>query len=926
MTFNPFCKHIVSSVLFAFLVGRAEAQPVIKQGPVVDSITSTSARITWITNVSATTVIRFGLTRTYDAVTSGPSNVTTHSWYLSGLAPSTTYHFQVCSTSGTEACSADKTLTTASSSTGGPRDPEPPRAKVDTTMPSGAYGPAFTIDANCTNLAAVVNSLASLSGNLNYEIQIPSGTTCKGQFVFPRRPNHSGWIVVRTASTLPPEGTRVTADWTSQLATLQTDALPATRMSLAYLPDNCYPGTLYWGFAVPGMALLECKSPGDSSTKRITAGSYSGAGPVTITVPGHGYHTGNVIRISGTGLGVDNKNWMITVINSNTFSLNGSHGAGKFSGGTAIRNGKWTQVSHKSGTQLPGSCATNSWFFKTDVSPNTDAVYWCTSPGKWTHARAINTSDGKNYAAIQFEDHAARYRFIGLEVTQNPAPNPPPPTWSQKNFKQGMIGSLVGMKPTNSHIIFDRCDIHGLDYPARVGHGMDLDGSHVAVIHSRIHKINHWVEGADAGYLEAEAIYIPNGPGPGKIENNLIEAIGITVFFPDNSFHHTPPADYEIRRNFFAHPDKYLYGSPLNTSGKNYVNRHHIELKRGQRMLIEGNTFDNNWADNNQGAFIMLTPRPGRVPEAKTITQVQHGNVTVSSASDPYTPGMLVSITGSGAGNHDGIWEVANVTGPNTFTLKNPPSGYGTSGKVVAVASSVQISDIDFKSNIFRYGPNVLWITGHHDGSGTHLNTKTTERIRFVNNLVYGMDARSLSQGGRVSPLGQSKNGRSGVVVFAALGMEDLILRNNTVYDFKGNAPSFLVPDSLTAGAHAGLDVRDNIFTARPPQPVQIRGTYFGADALNRQWTAHPNPKWTFTNNLFCCNVSDSSKARNPEGNLWAETEVEIGFQSPTTNDFRLLLSSPFKTGKKCFSVVGDCSSNGGDLGVDMTALEAATQ
>ena len=115
--------------------------------------------------------------------------------------------------------------------------------------------------------------------------------------------------------------------------------------------------------------------------------------------------------------------------------------------------------------------------------------------------------------------------------------------------------------PTNDRIIFDRCDIHGLDYPGRVGRGLYLNGSNVALIHSRVHKINRWGEGTDAVTgLEAAAVDISTGPGPGTLEDNLLEAIGITVFFPDASKHYFPPADYVIRGNLFLIPTRICSG------------------------------------------------------------------------------------------------------------------------------------------------------------------------------------------------------------------------------------------------------------------------------------------------------------------------------------------------------------------------------
>ena len=119
----------------------ASAQPVILHGPVVDAVTYSTARITWITDVAATHAIHYGLTGSYGAITSSNEKRTIHSWYLSGLAPNTTYHYRVCSTAdGAERCSGDYILTTAPAPANQPAPPEPPRRYVDTSMPAGSYG------------------------------------------------------------------------------------------------------------------------------------------------------------------------------------------------------------------------------------------------------------------------------------------------------------------------------------------------------------------------------------------------------------------------------------------------------------------------------------------------------------------------------------------------------------------------------------------------------------------------------------------------------------------------------------------------------------------------------------------------------------------------------------------------------------------
>jgi peroxiredoxin len=102
------------------------------------NITDLSATIDWITDKAATSQLEYGTTNTYGSTTALDQNLnTSHSITLTGLKPSTTYHFKVTSkdATGNEATSQDQTFTTRSTVS----------AAIETGPEVGKRAPDFTL-------------------------------------------------------------------------------------------------------------------------------------------------------------------------------------------------------------------------------------------------------------------------------------------------------------------------------------------------------------------------------------------------------------------------------------------------------------------------------------------------------------------------------------------------------------------------------------------------------------------------------------------------------------------------------------------------------------------------------------------------------------------------------------------------------------
>jgi hypothetical protein len=220
---------------------------------------------------------------------------------------------------------------------------------------------------------------------------------------------------------------------------------------------------------------------------------------------------------------------------------------------------------------------------------------------------------------------AHHYRFIGLEIS------PARGTYLRNLvFLGSPDGSAAGLP---HDIVFDRCYLHG-DPSKGTRRGIALNSRATAIIDS--HLADFKVVGADS-----QAICGWNGPGPFKIVNNYLEGAGENVMFGggDPTIHGLVPSDIEIRRNHFAKPLSWKIGHP-EYAGTPWTVKNLFELKNAQRVLIEGNLFERNWAHAQAGFAVLFKSanEEGRAPWSVTQDIYFRNNIVRHSAS-----GMKVS-------------------------------------------------------------------------------------------------------------------------------------------------------------------------------------------------------------------------------------------------------------------------------------------
>ncbi len=197
-------------------------------------------------------------------------------------------------------------------------------------------------------------------------------------------------------------------------------------------------------------------------------------------------------------------------------------------------------------------------------------------------------------AALQTATGAHHYRFVGIEVT---------PLAGNFIYNLVQLGAGETMLTNLPHdIVFDRCYFHG-DPTQGSRRGIAMNAARVAIVDSYFADFKEVAN-------DSQALAAWNGPGPFKIVNNYLEGAGENVMFggADPSITNLVPSDIEIRQNHFFKPLTWSVYNP-SYAGTHWSVKNLLELKNAQRVLIEGNVLEQNWADAQNGFAILFTVR-----------------------------------------------------------------------------------------------------------------------------------------------------------------------------------------------------------------------------------------------------------------------------------------------------------------------------
>lgn len=351
-------------------------------------------------------------------------------------------------------------------------------------------------------------------------------------------------------------------------------------------------------------------------------------------------------------------------------------------------------------------CTDSTWVYIRTSTP--DGVF--PRPGTRvgpSHASLMSKITAGSGTIITSDSDADHYRFIGIEIT---------PSASLTNLIE--LSGGQGTANQTTHIIFDRCYIHGHATNGS-GRGISAQGAYIAVIDSYLTDFKR------VG-LESQGLVAWDGSGPFKIVNNYIAAGAQSVMFggADSTSAAYIPSDIEFRRNHLSKPLGWKVDDP-SYEGTHWSIKNNFELKCAKRVLIENNLFERSWADAQAGYSVLFTVRnQDGTAEWSTVEDVTfRGNWVRDAAHAFQVLGHDYTYTAQPESRLD-------VTHSLVTGLDGTEWGIGSSERVFSVSDGV--TDLTVRHNTFLTGD--IFTTF----SSTPASTGYVSRYNVIEHGTYG--------------------------------------------------------------------------------------------------------------------------------------------------------------------------------------------
>ncbi|PYQ33894.1 MAG: hypothetical protein DMF57_07855 [Acidobacteria bacterium] len=211
-----------------------------------------------------------------------------------------------------------------------------------------------------------------------------------------------------------------------------------------------------------------------------------------------------------------------------------------------------------------------------------------------SHSRLMPVLEAGDGSVLGTEPGAHHYWLTGLEI------RPRPGAFLHNLVELGSAEASVEKLPHD--IVFERCYLHG-DPNRGTRRGIAMNSRSTAVVDSCLTDFKE--VGADS-----QAIAGWNGSGPIIIANNDLQAAGENVMFggADPSIKGLIPSDIEIRRNHFFKSLSWRMGDPA-YAGTPWSVKNLLEFKSARHVVVDGNLFEYNWPQAQNGFAILFTVR-----------------------------------------------------------------------------------------------------------------------------------------------------------------------------------------------------------------------------------------------------------------------------------------------------------------------------
>lgn len=246
------------------------------------------------------------------------------------------------------------------------------------------------------------------------------------------------------------------------------------------------------------------------------------------------------------------------------------------------------------------------------------------SPSDAVHMPKIVAPDHR-VPALVVEPGVRNHRIVGVEITTAYT--------ARTGVQYGVVrvgwrqGDIYSQRPAEG-VILDRCYVHGTT-TGNIRDGIVIyNVKNAAVIDSHIGEF-HGVA------WESHAIHVYATPGPTKIANNDIQGASINLFIGDNNLGGGPiPQDIEIVGNHIHKPWSWK-PSHAQYAGIPWLVKNLLEIKAGQRVLIDGNILENVWAGGQSGSAMVITPRAAEIADVtirRNVLRNFDAGMSISSA------------------------------------------------------------------------------------------------------------------------------------------------------------------------------------------------------------------------------------------------------------------------------------------------------